>query len=65
MHPKSTSEHVFPLSQGSPERPLLRAPRLPFSPKPSVGPVMGHAAFVRAWSGRRAGRALPASANST
>jgi hypothetical protein len=30
MHPIATSDHVFPLSQGSSERPSLRPPRLAF-----------------------------------
>ena len=47
-------ELVFPLSSASAPRPLLRAPRLPAFPKASAGFVLGHGAFMRAWSGRRA-----------
>lgn len=57
-HP-NTLDRVFPLSQGAPERRLLRPPRLG-ALKTSQGPVLGHAAFLRAWAARRAARSAPA-----
>ena len=62
MNPKSSLERVFPLSQGSSERLLIRPPRLVTISKYNGGPVLGHAAFLRAWAARRAERNFAASA---
>jgi hypothetical protein len=62
MNPQSSLERVFPLSQGSSERLLIRPPRLASIPKYNGAPVLGHAAFLRAWAARRAERNLVASA---
>ncbi|MDP3070697.1 MAG: hypothetical protein Q8N18_10430 [Opitutaceae bacterium] len=61
-HPDSI-ERVFPLSQGTPERALLRPPRIFSSPPFAAPAVMGHGAFMRAWAGRR--QALIAAAQKT
>ncbi len=60
LHPDV--EHVFPLSGGSFERPTLRPPRIFAHPRQTVGPVMTHRAFVRAWAARRAARLAAESA---
>ena len=53
MNYPDSIERVFPLSQGTPERALLRPPRI-FSTSTSPMPaVMGHGAFMRAWAARR------------
>lgn len=54
-------ERVFPLSQGTPERALLRPPRIFSNPASTAPAVMGHSAFMRAWAARR--HAIVAAAN--
>lgn len=58
-------DRVFPLSQGTAERALLRPPRI-FLPTNVAAPaVLGHGAFMRAWAARRhalAAAAKPAEA---
>ncbi len=46
-------DRVFPLSQGTPDRALLRPPRIFSSQTIATPAVMGHGAFLRAWAGRR------------
>ncbi len=53
MNYPDSIERVFPLSQGAPDRALLRAPRIFSSPSSTVPAVMGHGAFMRAWAARR------------
>ncbi|MEI6463147.1 MAG: hypothetical protein WCQ89_00395 [Verrucomicrobiota bacterium] len=47
-------ESAFPLSAGTPPRPVLRAPALPVQTAHPVGFALGRSAFNAAWSGRRA-----------
>lgn len=53
MNYPDSIERVFPLSQGTPERALLRPPRILSTPQFAAPAVMGHGAFMRAWAGRR------------
>lgn len=57
-------DRVFPLSQGTAERALLRPPRM-LLPGNAAPAVLGHGAFMRAWAARRhalAAAAKPAEA---
>jgi hypothetical protein len=54
MNSNSAFERAFPLPGGTSERPALRTPRLSPLAKPSLVPIMGNRAFVRAWAARRA-----------
>lgn len=53
MNYPDSIERVFPLSQGTPERALLRPPRIFSTPASTAPAVMGHGAFMRAWAARR------------
>lgn len=46
-------DHVFPLSAGSAQRPVLHAPRLTTNLAVTPGFVMGHSAFLRVCAARR------------
>lgn len=53
MNCPDSIERVFPLSQGTPERALLRPPPIFSSTSSATPAVMSHGAFMRAWAARR------------
>ncbi len=50
MHPIAPSDHVFPLSQGSAERPQLRPPRLALAGSPGANTMTLELAPGREWA---------------